>query len=306
MRIAIMAAGGVGGYFGARLAVAGHEVIFFARGKHREAIARDGLKIESPLGNLHLHQVTLADDPAKIGPVDIVLFAVKLWDLEQAARQLKPLIGPNTRVITLQNGVDAEEKLGPILGAQHVVPGVTQLATVIGSPGVISHTSPFAMLRFGHNDGRSDPVLDAFVAAGQKAGIDIAISDNAPRDIWAKFTMLCAMAGMTASTRKPIGPLLADPDTRALFHDIMKEIVLVARAKGVALPADFADNRLAYAEATLPKQMKASMAHDLDRGNRLELDWLNGRVVELGRALGISTPANAAVYAVLKPYRMGS
>src|SRR5579872_6316937 len=306
MRIAIMAAGGVGGYFGARLAVAGHDVIFFARGKHREAIARDGLKIESPLGNLHLRQVTLADDPAKIGPVDIVLFAVKLWDLEQAARQLKPLIGPNTRVITLQNGVDAEEKLGPILGAEHVVPGITQLATVIGSPGVISHTSPFALLRFGHNDGHSDPVLDAFVAAGQNAGIDIALSDSAPRDVWAKFTMLCAMASMTASTRKPIGPLLADPDTRALFHDIMKEIVLVARAKGVPLPADFADNRLAYAETTLPKQMKASMAHDLERGNRLELDWLNGRVVQLGREVGIPTPANAAVYAVLKPYRMGS
>jgi 2-dehydropantoate 2-reductase len=306
MRIAIMAAGGVGGYFGARLAVAGHDVIFFARGKHRDAIARDGLKIESPLGNLHLQRVTLADDPAKIGPVDIVLFAVKMWDLEQAARQLKPLIGPQTRVITLQNGVDAEEKLGPILGAEHVVPGFTQLATVIASPGVISHTSPFAFLRFGHSDGRRDPMLDAFVAAGQKAGIDIGLSENVPRDIWTKFTLLSAMAGLTASTRKPIGPLLADPDTRALFHDIMKEIVLVARAKGVPLPADFADDRLAYADATLPKQMKASMANDLEHGNRLELDWLNGRVVELGRSLGIPTPANAAVYAVLKPYRMGN
>jgi 2-dehydropantoate 2-reductase len=306
MRIAIMAAGAVGGYFGARHAVAGDDVVFFARGKHREAIARDGLKVESPLGNLHLQQVRLADDPAKIGPVDIVLFAVKMWDLEQAARQLLPLIGPQTRVITLQNGVDAEEKLGPILGPKHVVPGFTQLATVISSPGVISHTSPFAFLRFGHSDGHRDPTLDAFVAAGQKAGIDIALSDNVARDIWAKFTILSAMAGLTASTRKPIGPLLADPDTRALFHDIMKEIILVARAKGVALPADFADERLAYADATLPKQMKASMANDLEHGNRLELDWLNGRVVELGRSLGIPTPANAAVYAVLKPYRMGN
>ena len=305
MRIAIMAAGGVGGYFGARLAVAGHDVVFFARGKHREAIARDGLKVESPLGNLHLQPVTLADDPAKVGAVDIVLFAVKMWDLEQAARQLKPLIGPQTRVITLQNGVDAEEKLGPILGVDHVVPGLTQLATVIAAPGIIRHTSPFALLRFGFSDGRSDPTLNAFVAACQKAGIDAALSDNVPRDIWAKFTLLSAMAGMTASTRKPIGPLLADPDTRALFHDIMKEIVMVARARGVPLPVDFADDRLAYADATLPKQMKASMANDLESGNRLELDWLNGRVVELGRALGIPTPANAAVYAVLKPYRMG-
>jgi 2-dehydropantoate 2-reductase len=252
-----------------------------------------------------LQPVTLADDPAKVGAVDIVLFAVKMWDLEQAAQQLKPLIGAQTRVITLQNGVDAEEKLGPILGADHVVPGLTQLATVIAAPGIIRHTSPFALLRFGFSDGRSDPTLNAFVAACQKAGIDAALSENVPRDIWAKFTLLSAMAGLTASTRKPVGPLLADPDTRALFHDIMKEIVMVARAKGVQLPADFADDRLAYADATLPKHMKASMANDLESGNRLELDWLNGRVVELGRALGIPTPANAAVYAVLKPYRMG-
>jgi len=306
MRIAIMAAGGVGGYFGARLTVAGHDVVFFARGKHREAIARAGLKIESPLGNLHLQSVTLADDPAKVGTVDIVLFAVKMWDLEQAARELKPLVGPKTRVITLQNGVDAEEQLGPILGHEQVVPGLTQLATVIESPGVIRHTSPFAFIRFGHNDGRSDAMLDAFVAAGQKAGLDVALSEDISRDLWAKFTILSAMAGLTASTRKPMGLVLADPDTRALFHDIMKEIVAVARAKGVALPANFADDRLAYADATVPKHMKASMANDLDHGNRLELDWLNGRVVELGRSLGIPTPANAAVYAVLKPYRMGS
>jgi len=186
------------------------------------------------------------------------------------------------------------------------VPGLTQLATVIAAPGIIRHTSPFAILRFGHNDGRGDATLEAFVSAGQKAGLDIALSDKVQQDIWAKFTILCAMAGLTASTRKPIGPLLADVDTRALFHDIMKEIVTVARAKGVPLPADFADDRLAYADATLPQHMKASMANDLENGNRLELDWLNGRVVELGRALGIPTPANAAVYAVLKPYRMGS
>src|SRR5262249_12468375 len=158
----------------------------------------------------------------------------------QSAQQLKPLVGLQTRVITLQNGVDAEEKLLPILGADHVVPGLTQLATVIGSPGVISHTSPFALLRFGFSDRRSDRTLNEFIEACQKAGIDAALSDNVPRDIWTKFTLLAAMAGLTASTRKPIGQLLADPDTRALFHDIMKEIVAIARAKGVPLPADFA------------------------------------------------------------------
>ncbi len=305
MRIAIMAAGAVGGYFGARFAAAGHDVFFFARGEHREAIRKNGLKVESPLGDVNLRDVSLPEDPAKVGTVDVVLFAVKLWDLEQAAGTLSPLLGPRTRVVTVQNGVDSLERLEAILPPGHAVAGLTQLATVIAAPGVIKHTSPFAFLRCGHADNRSDPTLDAFVAAAQQAGIDIALSDNILRDVWAKFTILTAIAGTTSATRKPVGPLLADPDTRALFHNIMKEIVAVARAKGVPLPADFADQRLTYADETLPKDMKASMAHDLDRGNRMELDWLNGKVVELGRALGIPTPTNAAVYAILKPYRMG-
>ncbi len=306
MRIAIMAAGAVGGYFGARLAAAGQDVAFFARGAHREAIRAAGLKIESPLGDLHLRDAKLADDPAQIGPVDIVLFAVKLWDLEQAARSLKPLIASSTRVVTFQNGVDAPERLQPILGRDAIAPGLAQIAVVISEPGVIRHTSQFALMRFGRFDGRADPALAAFAEAATRAGIDAALSDNIERDLWVKFTFLAALAGLTAATRKPIGPLLRDPDTRALFHELMKEIVAVGRAKGVALAQDLADERLAFAVKTLPEHMKASMAHDLERGNRLELDWLNGKVVELGRKLGVPTPANAAVYAVLKPYRMGS
>jgi 2-dehydropantoate 2-reductase len=305
MRIAIMAAGAVGAYFGARFAAAGHDVVFFARGAHRSAIEKDGLKIESPLGDLHLRNVSLLEDPTEAEPVDIVLFAVKLWDLEHAARTLGPLIGPSTRVVTLQNGVDALERLETILPRGVAVAGLTQLATVIDRPGVIKHTSPFAFIRCGHADNRSDATLDAFVAAAQRADIDIALSDDILRDVWAKFTILSAIAGTTAATRRTVGLLLADPDARALFHNIMKEIVAVGRAKGVPLPADFADQRLVYADETLPKNMKASMAHDLDRGNRLELDWLNGKVVELGRTLGVPTPVNATVYAILKPYRMG-
>lgn len=301
-----MAAGAVGGYFGARFAAAGHDVIFFARGAHREAIAKSGLKIESVLGDLHLKSATLADYAATVGPVDIVLFAVKLWDLEKAAVTIKPLIGPATRVITVQNGVDAVERLEPILGRGNVVAGLAQIATVIAEPGVIKHTSLFALLRCGHLDEHSDPALDAFFAAAKQASLDIAPSDNMLRDLWVKFTFLTALAGVTAATRKPIGPLLADPDTRALFHDIMAEIDAVARRKGVPLPENFAEERMKFADATLPKDMKASMAHDLERGNRIELDWLNGKVVALGRELGVPTPANAAVYAVLKPYRMGA
>ncbi|HZP77378.1 MAG TPA: 2-dehydropantoate 2-reductase [Pseudolabrys sp.] len=305
MRIAIMAAGALGGYFGARFAAAGHDVIFFARGAHRAAIEKNGLRIESPLGNLHLPKVTLADDPAKIGTVDIILFAVKLWDLEKAASELAPLIGPATRVITVQNGVDALARLEPILGKGRVVCGLAQIATVISEPGVIKHTSQFALLRFGHYDNHPDLTLDAFVEAARKINLDIALSDNMLRDSWIKFTFLTALAGITAATRRPIGPLLADADGRALFHDLMAEIVAVGRAKGVPLPENFADERMGFADTVLPKDMKASMAHDLERGNRIELDWLTGKVVELGREVGIATPANAALYAVLKPYRMG-
>ena len=178
MRIAVMAAGAVGGYFGARMAAAGHDVHFIARGAHLEAIRKDGLKIESPLGNLHLKDANVTDDPQKVGPVDIVLFAVKLWDTEKAAEQAKPLIGKDTRLITLQNGVDSVERIAPILGADHVVGGIAFIATVIGSPGVISHTSQFATMHFGRADKKPDAVLDAFVAAGKKAKCDIDLSKD--------------------------------------------------------------------------------------------------------------------------------
>jgi len=305
MRIGVMAAGGVGGYFGARLAAAGHDVVFFARGAHLEAIRQHGLKLESMLGDLNLPSVNVTDDPAGVAPFDVVLFAVKLWDSEAAAQRLKPLMRPATRVITFQNGVDARERLEPILGAGNVVAGLAQIATVIGAPGVIRHTSKFALLRCGHPDGRADPTLAAFVAEGQKAGIDIDLSKDIEVDLWTKFVFLSSLAGITAATRMPIGKLREDPDTRALFYDLLREVSAVGRAKGVALASDHADKALAFADATLPPDMKASMAHDLERGNRLELDWLTGKVVELGRALSLPTPASAAVYAVLKPYRMG-
>jgi 2-dehydropantoate 2-reductase len=305
MRIAVMAAGGVGGYFGGRLAAAGHDVTFFARGAHLEALRKQGLKIESTHGDLHVPSVQVTDDPAGVAPVEVVLFAVKLWDLERAAIALRPLLSPATRVITVQNGIDALERLAPIIGPDHAVPGLAQIATVIGSPGVIVHTSKFALMRFGHPDGHADPTLTAFAAAAQAAGLDIALTDKIEVELWQKFVFLTAVAGMTATTGFPMGPILADPDTRAMFHALLSEVSAVGRAKGVALPPDHGDKALAFADATLPPHMKASMAHDLERGNRLELDWLNGKVVALGRALGVPTPANAAVYAILKLHRMG-
>lgn len=309
MRIAAMAAGAVGGYFGARMAAAGHDVFFIARGANLAAIRSNGLKIESVHGDMHLPKPNVTDDPAQVltqgGPVDIVLFAVKLWDTEKAAEQTRPLVGPNTRIITLQNGVDSVERVAPILGADKTVGGVTYIATVIDRPGVIKHTSAFAKVRFGRADKKPDATLDAFVAAGQAAKLDIDLSADIERERWEKFIFLSAMAGSTATFRSSIGPIAADPETRAFFYDLMSEALAVGRAKGVALDKAYIDDRLAFIATKVEPGMKASMAHDLERGNRLELDWLAGKVRDLGRELGVPTPASDIVFKVLKLHRMG-
>lgn len=306
MRIATMAAGAVGGYFGARMAAAGHDVFFIARGAHRDAMLKDGLRLESVHGDLHLPKPNVTDDPAKVGPVDIVLFAVKLWDTEKATEQMRPLLGPNTRVITLQNGVDSYERVAPIAGVERTVAGVTYVVTVIAQPGVIKQESKFQSITCGTIDGRADAPLSAFVDAAKAAKIDITLSDNIQRDRWQKFIFLTGTSGATALTRLTMGPILADPDTRALFHGIMSETLAVGRAKGIALAADYADTRMDFADANVPATMKASMANDLDRGNRLELDWLAGRVSRLGKELKVPTPVNDTIYAALKRYRMGA
>jgi 2-dehydropantoate 2-reductase len=304
MRIGVMAAGAVGAYFGGRLAAAGHDVVFFARGRNLAALHANGLRLESVKGNLHLPKVNATDDPSTVAPVDVVLFAVKLWDVESAAEQTRLIVGPDTRVITLQNGVDSVERIAPILGRDNVVGGIAYCATVLSAPGVVTHTSDFAQIRCGRVDGKPDTMLTALVDAAKKADVDIVQTSTFEVDRWKKFVFLAAMSGMTSATREPLGKILADPDTRTMFHALLQEIVAVGRAKGVALPADFAEDRMKYA-ATTPFGFKASMAHDLERGSRMELDWLAGRVVSLGRELGVPVPMNTAVYAVLKLHRMG-
>ncbi|HWM83636.1 MAG TPA: 2-dehydropantoate 2-reductase [Pseudolabrys sp.] len=305
MRIAVMAAGAVGGYFGARLAAAGHEVFFIARGAQLDAMRKSGLSIDSVHGNLHLPQPHVTDDPAAVGPVDIVLFTVKLWDTEATAEQARPLVGPATRIVTLQNGVDSYERIAPILGAEHTIPGVTYVVSVIERPGVIKQTSQFQSIVCGTIDGRPDPQLAAFVAAAKAASINITQSDNIQRDRWHKFIFLSATSGATSLTRMTMGPILADPDTRNLFRNIMRETLAVGRASGVALDESYIDERMVFADKHTPASMKASMANDLDRGNRLELDWLAGRVSQLGNALNVPTPVNDVIYAALKHFRNG-
>ena len=305
MRIVIMGAGGLGGYFGARLAAAGNDVAFVARGAHLAAIRQDGLRVTSALGDLHLRDVVATDDPASLAPADVVIVAVKLWDTETAAAAVKPLVRPGTVVVSFQNGVDKDAVLTRILGRDAVVGGVGQIGVVIASPGVIAHTGTMAKLLFGELDNTRSARVEALLAACKAAGIDAEIPDDINLAIWQKFVLLAGMSGCTASMRSTIGPIRANAQARAFLHDVIREAVAVGRAKGVALADDFAEQRMAFIE-TLPPQMTASMQGDLARGNRLELPWLSGAVVELGRQVGVPTPLNRAVTAILALYADGT
>ncbi len=305
MKIAIMAAGGVGGYFGARLAAAGEEVHFIARGAHLEAIQKTGLHLESALGDLHLESARATDDPATIGAVDVVLFAVKLWDTEAASAACKALLGDNTSVIMLQNGVDGVSRLAPILGSDPVVGGVAYISAFIERPGVIRHHGRFARLQFGETDGGETARLGDFLKVCQRADIEAELSANIELAQWQKFVFLVGLSGATTVTRRGIGAIVADSDCRLLLLNLMAETAAVGRARSVALTDDYALDRLAFAE-NLPPDMKASMLDDLERGKRLEVDWLSGEVSRLGRELAVPTPANDAVYAALKLHRSGA
>lgn len=304
MRIAVIGAGGVGGGFGAALAKAGADVTFIARGAHLAAMRRDGLKIQSPRGDTHLAPTQATDNPAEIGVVDIVLFCVKLWDVESAGEAIKPLIGPTTAVIPLQNGIDAADRLLPILGRDAVMGGVAQISASIIAPGVIRQVGTFMRMIFGELDGKRSKRAEDFLALCQKAGFDATLSEQILTELWMKFIPLTTNAGITAATRRPLGELRDDPDIRPIMRAAVQEVFEVGKAKGVALPVDAVERALDFI-GHAPPDMKASMALDLERGNRLELFWLNGKVVELGRQLGVPTPTHAMLYAVLKPYTMG-
>ncbi|MEJ1161511.1 2-dehydropantoate 2-reductase [Prosthecomicrobium sp. N25] len=299
MRIAVMGTGGVGGYFGGKLAAAGFDVGFVARGAHGAALAAEGLTIESGVTPIERMPIRVVSDPAELGPVDLVLFAVKLWDTEGAVEQLKPVLTADTVVISFQNGVDAGDRIAAMIGAGHVAGGVCHIGASIARPGVIRHLGTLARLTVGAFDGAVDPRLEAFSAACTRAGIDHALTGDIRRAIWEKFVFLSAMSGVTALTRRPIGDIRADPDLRAFFHDAVRETVAVARARGIGIPAEQADKVMGFADA-LPAGMKASMLHDLERGARLELPWLSGAVVRMGAEAGVPTPVHRAIWCALK------
>jgi 2-dehydropantoate 2-reductase len=301
MRIAVIGAGGVGGAFGAALANAGADVTFVARGAHLHAMREHGLRVEGGRGETRVTPTQATDDPATIGPVDFVLFCVKLWDVETAGAAIKPLVGPTTAVIPLQNGIDASERLIPILGAQAVMGGVAQISATIAEPGVIRQVGTFMRLVFGELEGGKSARGEAFLALCQKAGFDATHSDRILTDLWMKFILLATNAAMTAATRTQIGILRDDPDINPLFARAYGEVVAVGRAKGIKLPEDAVEKTIGF-NRSAPPTMMASMAHDLIRGNRIELPWLSGKVVALGRELGVPTPVHEILYAVLKPF----
>ena len=305
MRIAVIGAGGVGGGFGAALAKAGADVTFIARGAHLAAMKSVGLKIQGGRGETHLVPTKATDNPADIGPVDIVLFCVKLWDVESAGEAIKPLVGPGTAVIPLQNGIDAAERLIPILGAGAVMGGVAQISASIIAPGVIQQVGTFMRMIFGELDGKRSARGEAFLALCRTAGFDVTLSEQILTDLWMKFILLACNSSITAATRQPLGKLREDADLRPVMISAFRETIEIGRAKGVRLPADALEKIFEFV-GHAPPTMKASMALDLDRGNRLELPWLGGKVVELGRQLGVATPTHSVMYAVLKPYTMGT
>jgi 2-dehydropantoate 2-reductase len=303
VKIAIFGSGGVGGYFGGKLAAAGEDVTFLARGAHLKALQDNGLHIASPLGDVHLPKVQAADRPQAIGPADVVLFTIKLYDVDAAAATLGPLIGPETVVITLQNGVDAIDMVAKHVGEEHVAGGAAYIVVVVDQPGRLRHTGGQNLV-FGERDGRRSDRLVAFEEAGKRAGFGAKASSEVETDLWIKFVRLSAWSGMTAVTRSPMGVLRDDPELFEMMMTATKEAIAVGTARGITFPADIVESTLAMIP-NFPAASKSSMLEDLERGRRLELPWLSGAVVRIGREVGVPTPVHRFINAVLTPFVNG-
>jgi len=299
VKIAIMGSGGIGGYFGGRLARAGEEVIFIARGAHLEALRERGLTVRSVLGDFSLPQVQATDRPAEVGVVDLVLVCVKAYDTDVAAQAIRPLVGDTTAVISIQNGIDSAERLVAVLGPKPVLGGLCRISAAIAGPGVIEHVSQFAGIVFGELDGRITPRAERILAVFQHAGIDTTLSTHILKDIWIKFLFIATHGSMTAATRSSIGPIRETPATWEMYVDAMHEIEAIARAKGIDLGPAAVQKQLEFARGMAPG-MKSSMLTDVERGNPLEVETFSGTLVRLGRELNVPTPVHRCLYAILK------
>lgn len=306
MKIAVMGSGGVGGFYGGRLAHAGYDVSFIARGSHLEAMRKNGLTIENATqGDIHVDHVKVTDRPEDIGIADVLLIAVKMWDTEATAAAVKSMVGPKTAVLSLQNGVIKDDILKRAFGDAAVIGGVGYVATHISRPGVIHQTGAMQRVVIGEYDGRRSHRVETLHQALARSGVQAEISDDIRRTLWEKFVFLVGLSGTTTTMRVPIGRIRENPQTRAFLFELMQETVAVGRAHGVNLPADYAEQRLAFADS-VPADMSSSMHHDLEHGNRLEVAWLSGGVVKLGQQVGVPTPMNRAVWDILALHSDGT
>ena len=300
----MMGSGAVGGYFGGRMAAAGCDVTFIARGRHLKAIREHGLRIESAaLGGVRVCPARATDDPVQAGVVDYVILGVKLWDTAVAADAMRPMVGPGTTVLSLQNGVETEE-LERALGPHRLLGAVAFIGSAIEAPGVIRHVGTMQRVVVGERGGAASARVERLLDALRRGGIDARASDDIKRAIWEKFVFLVGLSAATTLMRKPLGPVRQDPEAREVLLGAMRETAAVARARGIRLEPGFARGRFEFADG-LPAEMTSSMHTDLERGNPLELHWLSGAVVRFGRETGVPTPVNAVAHAALLPYAAG-
>ncbi|MFQ6028586.1 MAG: ketopantoate reductase family protein, partial [Dehalococcoidia bacterium] len=300
VRIAVMGAGGLGGYYGAMLARAGEDVTFVDQGAHLDAITAKGLTVKLPNAEEFTLDAKATNDPSKIGTVDLVLFCVKTYFTYGAAEQIRPIV-----VLSLQNGIDNRERIGRVVGPEAVMCGVTAISSAVDSPGVVVHRGGLTSITFGELDGDSTSRIQRLQNTFQCPGIGANISSNILADMWEGYLAICGFGGVTALTRLPIGPVLAYEETKAFLRGALVEVFEVALASGVCMPEDCVDRWLAYME-TFPPETKGSIGYDLAAGRSLELETLNGTVVRLGRKYGINTPFNFVIYAGLKPFADGT
>ncbi|WP_292303622.1 ketopantoate reductase family protein [Mesorhizobium sp.] len=303
MRIAMMGAGAIGGYIGARLVEAGGDVSFVARGAHLQAMRQNGLRIKSPAGDVLLRDVSASDAPADIGPVDLVIFAVKLYDCETAAAALGPLIAGNTRVVTLQNGIDGIEILRRHVRGDKVIGGATYLSGFINKPGEVVHAGGLTDILVG---GHRDPVIHELHALCDRAiGLQLKSVAEIDSVLWEKFVTLAAFSGATSLMRSGIGPILGDPEARIFVEQLRDEGMAVAAAAGHPMAEGFED-RVIKRWTAFPPHVKSSMANDLERGKPIEVVWLSGRIHELGMKFGLATPGHTAVFRALHLHAAGA
>lgn len=305
MRFAIFGAGGMGAYFGVKLALAGHDAAFVARGQTLEALRSGGLRVLSPDGDLELKQVRAGNNAASIGPVDAVLFCVKLYDVEGAKPLLASLLGPQTFVLTLQNGVEVVDMLAPEIGRGRILPGSSYVSANIVAPGLIRHVGATGHIEFGELDGKLSARAQALIDAFARTNVEARFNSDIIASLWAKFVLVAGYSGVMALTRAPIGVVRSCPETLGLLRDALAEAEAVARAMGIKIPDELSTALVQRTQGMAP-QLKPSLLEDLEHGRRLEVDWLAGAVVRLGEKAGVPTPVNRVIHAALKPYAKGA